>query len=257
MYFLSIFIVEAADSVFVWRARVRRERIGRGTTNRRDQEHGQMKVLVRQAKEKGDVRVIERRHDGSRLYYEGGALYTHVDADGNNILEYITAMERSLAGAQNVLLLGTAGGALATLLSRRGVSVTAVDNWPMAFDIARRWFHLPPAVECIAADALDFLRSTSRQWDAVAIDVFHGVEIPESILTSDIGALLAKTATPGGLIVWNVADGPRSWPAQWIVKVLRLKSLVPRLIAVMDCDVGNTLVVCRNSPRRGALTGAG
>jgi spermidine synthase len=215
-----------------------------------------MKMLVRQPKEEGSVCVVEQRYDGSRLYYEGGALYTHVDSGGNNLLEYISAMERALDGAQTVLLLGTAGGALATLLSRRGVSVTAVDNWPMAFDIARQWFHLPPNVECIPADALDFLRSNTRQWDAVAVDVFHGVEIPESILTSDIGALLARAAKPAGLIVWNVADTPRSWPAQWIVKALRLMALVPRLVSVMDADVGNTLVVCRNSPRRGSVPDA-
>src|ERR1035441_9287151 len=129
-----------------------------------------MKVLVRQLEGESSVCVSEHRFDGSRLYFDNGALYTHVDSCGNNLLEYIAAMGEVLEGAKSVLLLGTAGGALATLLSRRGVSVTAIDNWPNAFDIARRCFHLPQDVECIPADAIEFLRSTSRQWDAVAVD---------------------------------------------------------------------------------------
>lgn len=191
------------------------------------------------------VRVVERRCDGSRLYYDAGALYTHVDAGGVNLLDYIDAMDGALAGTEEVLLLGTAGGALATLLSRRGVAVTAVDDWPTAFDIARRWFHLPADVDCVHADALAFLRATPRQWPAIAIDVFHGVEIPPAVLTTEIGPLLRRALAPGGLIVWNVADHSRAWTVRWISKALTLAGLKPRLRPVLDFDAGNTLVVAR------------
>lgn len=204
-----------------------------------------MKILIARDVEGRRVRVLEKRRDGSRLYFDGGALYTHVDSGGRNLLNYVTSMEQALKDAESVLLLGTAGGALATQLSRRGAEVTAVDNWPAAFEIARRWFHLPPEVECVHADALEFLRTTSRTWSAIAIDVFQGVEIPDAILTSDVGSLLARAVTPGGLIVWNVADSPKSWAAQWIAKALRLEGLDPSLVSVMQADVGNTLVICR------------
>jgi spermidine synthase len=213
-----------------------------------------VKLLVDRNDDERRIRVVEQRRDGSRLYFDSGALYTHVDADGKNLLEYISAMERALRGAAEVLLLGTAGGALATQLSRRGVPVTAVDNWQPSFEIARRWFHLPPDVECVHADAVAFLRSTPRQWAAVAVDVFQGSEIPEAILLSDIGSLLARAVRPGGLIVWNVADSPRSWPAQWIAKALRLKGLTPSVMSVMDGEVGNTLVICRNTVAPGPST---
>lgn len=213
-----------------------------------------MKVLVECEDGERKVRVIETKKDGSRLYYDGGALYTQIDANGNNLLEYVAAMNGALATASNVLLLGTAGGALATQLSRRGVSVTAVDNWAQSFEIARRWFQLPASVECVHADALDFLRTTGRQWDAVAVDVFHGVEIPESILVSDIGSLLAKVVSSDGLIVWNVADEPRSWAARWIAKALRIESLDPYMVSVLEWDVGNTLVICRNTPSPDAVS---
>jgi hypothetical protein len=207
-----------------------------------------MKVLSRRLEGGRSVRVVEFISDGSRLYFEGPALYTHVDAQGGNLLTYISAMERALVGAPTVLLLGTAGGALATQLSRAGVAVTAVDDWHTAFELARRWFHLPDDVECIHADALALLRETDRKWSAVAIDVFHGVEIPDDFLTTDVGQLLTRVVEPGGLIVWNVADGPGSRPARWIVKALRQQGLQPSMISVIYPDVGNTLVVCRNLP---------
>jgi spermidine synthase len=207
-----------------------------------------MKVLSRRIEAGRSVRVVEYKFDGSRLYFDGPALYTHVDAQGGNLLAYVSAMAQTLAGAPTVLLLGTAGGALATQLSRAGVAVTAVDDWLTAFELARRWFHLPDDVECVHADALALLRETNRQWAAVAIDVFQGVEIPDDFLTTDVGHLLTKVVEPGGLIVWNVADSPGSRPARWIVKALRLQGLQPSLVSVIDVDVGNTLVVCRNSP---------
>ena len=191
------------------------------------------------------IRVIELLKDGGRLYFDGAVLYTHVDQNGDNCLDYIAAMDRALGATEDVLLLGTAGGALATKIRRRGGRVTAVDDWAPAFDIARQWFHLPEDTECVHADAVAYLRSTPRQWDAVAIDVFHGPKIPTAILTSDVGDLLCKVLTPGGLVVWNVADAPLSWSAQWIARTLRRSGFAPVLIPVLEGDVGNTLVVCR------------
>lgn len=204
-----------------------------------------MKMLAHREDGVRRVRVIEHRHDSSRLYYDGGALYTHVDAGGCNLLQYINGMDDALGAAPDVLLLGTAGGALATQLSRRGVAVTAVDDWAIAFEIARSWFHLPADVRCVHADALDFLRTTTVRWSAIAVDVFHGIEIPEAVLTTEIGALLLGALKPGGVIVWNVADHPKSWTVRWIVQAFANEGRPSKLVSVYDDDLGNTLVVCR------------
>jgi spermidine synthase len=211
-----------------------------------------MKVLTAGEEGGRSFRVIEKTKDGSRLYYEGGVLYTHVDASGDNLLDYASAIATELGEPASLLLLGTAGGALATHFSRRGARVTAVDNWQTAFDIARRWFDLPAGVECVKADAIEFLRSTSEQWDAIAVDVYQGTEIPASMLAGDIGSMLAKAVRPGGVIVWNVADGPESRSVQWIAGALRRSGLNPFMVSVLDAGVGNTLVVCRDKTDRGS-----
>lgn len=191
------------------------------------------------------IRVTESVKDGARRYYVGPALYTEVDAKGDNRLGYITAMAREMTGASSLLLLGTAGGALATLFSRAGGSVTAIDNRSTAFEIARKWFHLPDEVECICADALQFVREADRLWDAVAIDVFQGTEIPEAMYAADVGAALARIVSPGGIVVWNVADSQTAWPVYVIRRIMRIAGFAPEVVPVLAHDFGNTLVVCR------------
>lgn len=209
-----------------------------------------MKLLLQI--EEGDhrIRVIEAVRDGSRRYYDGPALYTEVDASGENRLGYIAAMSRAITGAQSLLLLGTAGGALATKFSRAGRSVTAVDNCAIAFSIARNWFHMPETVECICEDAVAFLRTNTRQWDAVAVDIFCGTDIPDAMLAGEVGKLLANAVSANGIIVWNVADSQRSWAVHMVQRVLRVAGFKPYVVPVLDRDVGNTLVVCRNSRQR-------
>lgn len=208
-----------------------------------------MRLLEARDESDRRVRIFEQRGDGSRLYLDGGALYTHVDASGRNLLEYISAIERLVRRCDSVLLLGTAGGALATGLSRRGAAVTAVDNWATAFEIARRWFHLPAEVECIHADAVEFLRPNNRRWSAVVVDVFRGVEIPDTVLTTEIGSLLRRAVCPDGLIVWNVADGPDSASVRWIRNAFVMAGLEPKALSVVDPEVGNTLVVASGDHR--------
>ena len=48
------------------------------------------------------VSVVELVHDGSRRYYDGGVLYTGVDAAGNNTLDYVDAMAMAMIVRQSV-----------------------------------------------------------------------------------------------------------------------------------------------------------
>lgn len=186
---------------------------------------------------------MESKSDGSRFYLDGAVLYTHVDSEGRNRLDYVAAMERALVGARSVLILGTAGGALASQLCRRGIEVTTVDNVAASFDLARRWFGMPADVQCVHADALAFLDETVDRWDAVAIDVFKGAEIPWVMFGPAVGGLLVKSLRPGGRIVWNVADDTRSLTAFRVEKILRAAGLAARRVAVLDETAGNTLVI--------------
>jgi len=84
---------------------------------------------------------------------------------------------------RHVLMIGCAGGTLATMLSRAGVRVTLVDIDPLSFEIARRYFHMPETVNCHAQDGGGFLRRTRDRYDAVILDAFMDAIIPPHLLT--------------------------------------------------------------------------
>ena len=53
------------------------------------------------------------------------------------------------AGSDEILIVGGAGGTLATMLWRLNKRVTIVDIDPLAFKIARRYFALPSGIRCV------------------------------------------------------------------------------------------------------------
>jgi spermidine synthase len=106
--------------------------------------------------------------------------------------------------AQTVLMIGCAGGSLATMLSRVGCDVVAIDVNPQAFVLARRYFGLPAQVECCVADGFDYLRATRRKFDAIVVDAFHGGRIASELLSEAFFAQAAKRLRPGGAIFANV-----------------------------------------------------
>ena len=92
-------------------------------------------------------------------------------ASGESRFPYVKMMEAFLGDANNVLLLGCGGGNLATMLARRGKSVTIVDHNPVSFDLARRFFGLPKEIPCIVEDFKEYLLAETRIFDGMAIDV--------------------------------------------------------------------------------------
>jgi spermidine synthase len=102
---------------------------------------------------------------------------------------------------------------------------------------------MPTEVRCVHADALPFLSETVDRWDAIAVDVVNGAEIPWTMFGPAVGDLLVKALRPGGRIVWNVADDTRSLTAFRIAKMLKSIGLATKREAVLDETAGNTLLV--------------
>ena len=208
-----------------------------------------MRILAKIEDADRRVMVLERRADGSRVYLDRGVLYTGIDAAGRNNLAYVAAMAEALPKAGSVLVLGTAGGALPSLLHAAGLEVTAVDNWAGAFEIARRWFRMPSDITCVEADAVEFLQQSTGRWSAIAVDVFNQMAIPSSLLTWTFGASLARALSPSGVVVWNVAAGARQLETWRVLETLRGAGLAPRTRSLHgDVILANTLVVGRKAP---------
>ena len=153
----------------------------------------------------GHIKICESPDDGSRTYIQDEYSHSRADKNGTSLVAYIHAMQATLlqAGASRILTLGCAGGTLATMLTRAGCDVTMIDINPHAFDLARRYFALPPEVECVLADARHYLETTREQFDGIAIDVFDNGEIPLHLRTVDFFQLVYSRLAKNGVIVIN------------------------------------------------------
>ncbi len=169
-----------------------------------------MMVIDRRPSPFGIIRILERRHDGARLYFLNQGLQTMVQRGGASLIGYVHAIKLLLGDAGSVLMLGGGGGSLATMLARRDHAVTVVDVDPSAAHLAKSYFDLDPRVIWITADAFAFLDGCSQRFDAVVVDACdaHGLI---NAFSSPRGLSTALAVVrPGGSLIVNLAsqDGP-------------------------------------------------
>ena len=107
-------------------------------------------------------------HGGNREGAPPRIGYWHIWTDGNGIslASYIHAIFGLIAQTQarKILMIGCAGGTLATMLAQAGRKVTIIDVNPASFILAKQYFALPDSVECQIADGKWFLTSDTKTY---------------------------------------------------------------------------------------------
>jgi SAM-dependent methyltransferase len=164
-----------------------------------------MRVLARFDGPNGRISVVEEVGTGIRHYEEAGVSQSCVVAGGETAVDYIRVMAQLLVGNGNALLLGCGGGALASMLHRRGARVTVVDVNPISFQLARTFFWMPSAINCITADMRPFIRAETRTFQAIGIDVGGPEFSYEDVLDAASIAHVRRRLRPGGRIAINIS----------------------------------------------------
>jgi cyclopropane fatty-acyl-phospholipid synthase-like methyltransferase len=152
------------------------------------------------------INIEEEMRTGAIAYWQGDYYQSRADRNGVSLLDYIHALFGLMAQKpyKSVLMIGCAGGSLATMLTRAGAAVTAVDVNPQAFLIARRYFQMPDSVQCRLADGLDYLASTRRMFDAIVLDAFHGGLMDADLLSELFFTRARKRLRKGGALFANI-----------------------------------------------------
>jgi spermidine synthase len=152
------------------------------------------------------INIEEELKTGAIAYWQGDYYQSRADKNGVSLLDYIHAIFGLLQQrhAKHVLMIGCAGGSLATMLTRVGCQVVAVDVNPQAFLLARRYFGLPKTVDCRVADGADFLLATRRKFDAIVFDAFHGGRIASDLMSETVFLQAFKRLHTNGAIFVNV-----------------------------------------------------
>ena len=167
--------------------------------------HGdKVRLLGRYQGRNGAIEIVECSADGTRIYFEEGIRQSQATPDGESVFSYVKLMDELLHCATNILVLGCGGGNLATRLARLGKNLTIVDNNPVSFVIAQRYFGLPDGLPLIVSDFRKFVFDDDQFYDGIAIDVGGPdfcFDAEFDLETCD--AIRARLA-PGGRIVMNV-----------------------------------------------------
>jgi spermidine synthase len=163
-----------------------------------------VRLLGRYQGRNGTIEIVECSADGTRIYFEEGIRQSQATPDGESVFSYVRLMDELLHRASNVLVLGCGGGNLATRLTRLGKKLTIVDNNPISFMIAQRYFGLPDGLQLIASDFRKFILDDDQFYDGIAIDVGGpDFRFDDEFDVETCDAIRARL-TPGGRIVMNV-----------------------------------------------------
>ncbi|MVO84545.1 methyltransferase domain-containing protein [Streptomyces sp. p1417] len=119
---------------------------------------------------------------------------------------------------QRALDLGPAEGAEAAYLARQGVHVTGVDLSAVQVARARTWWQDTARLEFVHADAVEYLASTTAEFDAV-YSVWGACWFidPDLLLP-----LIARRLAPGGVLAFSHAEptggayGPQPMRGKWL-----------------------------------------
>jgi spermidine synthase len=163
-----------------------------------------VRLLGRYQGRNGEIEIVECSWDGTRIYFEEGIRQSQATPDGESVFTYVKLMDELLHRSRNILVLGCGGGNLATRLARLGKQLTIVDNNPISFVIAHKFFGLPENLPFMVSDFRRFVYDDDVLYDGIAIDVGGpGFEFNDAFDVETCDAIRARLV-PGGRIVMNV-----------------------------------------------------
>lgn len=195
----------------------------------------------------GLIRIKTDATSGAKIFAQAGGRQSAVDASGVSVETYVHALFSLVmqSGAKKVLMIGCAGGTLATMLHNMNVAVTVVDIDKSVFAIARKNFNMPRAVHCHAGDGLKFMQRTRATFDAVIIDAFIGENVPPQFLGDAFCVAARRVTKRSGVVLVNVClDGLRDTTAD-------------DLAARMASHGWRTRLIDERGPMRNAIVVAG
>src|SRR5712671_7276968 len=130
-----------------------------------------VRLLGRYQGRNGEIEIVECSWDGTRIYFEDGVRQSQATSDGESVFTYVKLMDELLHRQKKILMLGCGGGTLATRLARLGKRLTIVDNNPISFVIAHKFFGLPDDLPCMVSDFRRFVYQDDTLYDGGVIDV--------------------------------------------------------------------------------------
>ncbi|MCB9179618.1 MAG: hypothetical protein H6590_09385 [Flavobacteriales bacterium] len=154
-------------------------------------------------------------HGKLELTWENGRLVVNSARANQSHGALHRVWQRVLSGAEgkvreagSVLLLGLGTGSVVHILRHEmglDTPITALEDDPLMIRWGREHFGLDKVrdLHLVQGDARAGLRSLRSPFDLVIVDVFEDLDIPPGWETEETVNAVMRSASPGGLVLWN------------------------------------------------------
>ena len=152
-----------------------------------------------------DGRVLNMNGLPMSVYFTNGNM-----ADYINYLNAHYIYNMPTDKTYKILVLGAGGFTLGLKDARN--DYTFIDIEHTLKDVSEQHFlrkKLTPNKKFIVADASQFLKNTTNQYDFILLDVYsNSYQVPESLITAEFMARLKSRIAPGGVVAMNMIVSP-------------------------------------------------
>ncbi len=116
---------------------------------------------------------------------------------------YVTSLCSKLPEGSSALMLGLGGGQIPNMLNYMKFKVDVVELDQRIVDVAQDYFYLKKEVNVVVDDARHYLETTTKKYDVIVIDVFHGDIAPPHMLSVESFEKAKSRLNKNGFIVVN------------------------------------------------------
>lgn len=222
-----------------------------------------IKVLRSRDSFYGNLKVVD---------YDYGVFYTReltidglvqggVDVrNGKSIYAYPYFLERIPTAlnpdGRTCLAIGLGAGIVPQWYEGRGVITDVVDIDPEVVNLARKYFGFSSSGETFVGDARYFLRTSSKTYDYIILDVFSGDTTPAHILSLEALESVRKRLAPRGVLAANLIGrlGEKAFMTASIVRTFKeifsVVEFYPTFNVAGGEREGNFVLVAYDGPAR-------
>ena len=160
---------------------------------------------------------------------------------------YISSLCSKLPEKSNALMLGLGGGQIPNLLHYLKFNVDVVELDQRIVDVAQDYFYLNKDINVTVDDARHYLETTTKTYDVIIIDVFHGDITPPHLLSLEAFKKSASLLNKNGFIIVNFfgfLTGDIGKPGRSIYNTMTAAGLYTKILPTTGKeDMRNSLFV--------------
>ena len=166
---------------------------------------------------------------------------------------YVACLSSKLPAKSSALMLGLGGGQIPNLLKKNlDFNVDVVELDQRIADVSKEYFFLDKNVNVVVDDGRHYLETTTRKYDIIIIDVFHGDIAPPHLLSIESFAKAKSLLNKDGFIVVNFfgfLSGDLGKPGRSVYKTMVAAGLKTQILPTNKSeDLANTLFIGSEHP---------